>query len=68
MTSTDIFNKGVAITQAIYVGGSGIVVAVFEDGSAVSFTCPAGHYLPLKAIRVNSTTTTATLMVALYQV
>ena len=54
--------------QAIYVGGSGIVVAVFEDGSAVSFTCPAGHYLPLKAIRVNSTTTTATLMVALYQV
>lgn len=53
--------------DAIYVGGAGIVVAVFEDGSTVNFTAVAGQILPLKTIRVNSTTTTATLMAALYQ-
>lgn len=52
--------------EAIYVGGAGIVVAIFEDGSAVQFTAVAGEILPIKTIRVNSTTTTATLMVALY--
>lgn len=52
--------------DAIYVGGAGIVVAIFEDGTAVNFTSVAGEILPLKTIRVNSTTTTATLMVALY--
>lgn len=54
--------------EAIYVGGAGIVVAVFEDGTAVNFTAVAGEILPLKTIRVNNTTTTATLMVALYTV
>lgn len=54
--------------DAIYVGGAGIVVAVFEDGSTAAFTAVAGQILPLKTIRVNSTTTTATLMVALYAV
>lgn len=54
--------------EAIFVGGAGIVVAVFEDGTAVNFTVVAGEILPLKTIRVNSTTTTATLMVALYTV
>ena len=62
-----------AITKAIpacgiYVGGAGIVVAVFEDGSTAQFTAVAGEILPLRTIRVNSTTTTATLMVALYTV
>lgn len=54
--------------DAIYVGGTGIVVAVFEDGSTANFTAAVGEILPLKTIRVNSTTTTATLMVALYLV
>lgn len=54
--------------DAIYVGGAGVVVAVFEDGSSASFTAIAGQILPLKCIRVNSTNTTATLMVALYTV
>jgi len=54
--------------ESIFVGGAGIVVAVFEDGSTGAFTVPAGATLPLKCIRVNSTTTTATLMNALYQV
>ena len=54
--------------NAIFVGGAGIVVAVFEDGTTGAFTVAAGTLLPLKCIRVNSTTTTATLMNALYQV
>lgn len=54
--------------DAIYVGGAGIVVAVMEDGSAQQFTAVAGEILPIRAKRVNSTTTTATLMQALYQV
>jgi len=54
--------------DAIFVGGAGIVVAVFEDGSTGAFTVAAGTQLDLKCIRVNSTTTSATLMNALYQV
>ena len=54
--------------EAIYAGGAGIVVAVFEDGSTSNFTVVAGEILPIKTIRVNSTTTTATLMNALYTV
>lgn len=57
--------------DAIWVGGAGIVVAVFPDGTAagttVNFTCVAGTPLPVQAIRVNVTNTTATLMVALYK-
>jgi hypothetical protein len=56
------------LTDAIYVGGAGVVVAVMEDGGTAAFTCIAGQVLPIKAKRVNSTSTTATLMVALYQV
>ena len=54
--------------ESIFVGGAGIVVAVFENGSTGAFTVAAGDTLPLKCIRVNSTTTTATLMNALYQI
>jgi hypothetical protein len=48
--------------DAIYVGGAGIVVAVMEDGSTAQFTAVAGEILPIRSIRVNSTTTTATLI------
>ncbi len=54
--------------EAIFVGGAGVVVAVFEDGSTGNFTVTAGVTLPLKCIRVNNTSTTASLMNALYQV
>lgn len=54
-------------TDAIWVGGAGIVAAVLQSGAAVNFTCVAGSILPIKAKRVNATNTTATLMVALYQ-
>lgn len=60
--------NGQLVCDAIYVGGAGIVVAVFPTGATVAFTCVAGQILPIRAKRVNSTTTSATLMVALYSV
>lgn len=54
--------------QGLYVGGAGVVVAVWPDGSTSSLTATAGSVLPLRLIRVNSTSTTATLLVALYTI
>jgi len=55
------------VVRGIYVGGTGDVVAVTEGGTAVTFSSvPAGTTLPIRAIRVNSTSTTATNMVGLY--
>lgn len=59
---------GYAVCEAIYVGGAGVVVAVAQNGSKASFTAAAGEILPLRAIRVDSTNTTASLLVALYTV
>jgi hypothetical protein len=56
------------LTDAIWVGGAGIVVAVFPNGKTVNFTCVAASVLPIRVKRVNATSTTATLMVALYTV
>ena len=53
--------------DAIWVGGAGIVAAVQSNGMVANFTCVAGSHLPIRAIRVNSTNTTATLLLALYQ-
>lgn len=66
--STDAVNPTTRIAPAdgIYVGGAGIVQVVLEDHSVVAFTCVAGQLLLIRAIRVNATST-ATLMVALYQ-
>lgn len=54
------------LCSALYIGGAGIVAAVFQDGTVVNFTCVAGQELRLKLRRVNNTNTTATLMNALY--
>jgi hypothetical protein len=66
ITKSDTVNiTGVA--RALYVGVGGIVVAVMPNGDAVNFTgVPAGAIIPIRFIRINSTTTTATNMVALY--
>lgn len=54
------------IVRAVYVGGAGNVVAVRPDGTAVTFVgVVAGTWLPLNAMRINSTSTTATNMVGL---
>lgn len=62
------FTAGKGLSDALYVGGAGIVVAIMENGDAIQFTCVAGQVLPVAMKRVNSTTTTATLMVALWRV
>ena len=66
ITKDDAVNFAQGACNGIWVGGAGIVVAVFEDNTTASFTCVAGSFLPVRAKRVNSAVTTATLMVALY--
>lgn len=57
---------GVPMFDAIYVGGAGIVVIALIDNTTIQITAVAGEIVPIKGRRVNNTTTTATLMVALY--
>lgn len=57
------------VTSALYVGGAGDIVAVRQDGTAVTFKAAiAGTIIPIGVIRVNATSTTATNLVALYAV
>lgn len=67
ITKSDTVDFFRGICDAVYVGGAGVVVAIQEDGTAVSFTAVAGQVIPIAAKRINSTNTTATLMIALYQ-
>lgn len=57
-----------AACRALYVGTGGNVVVVFdESNAAVTFVnVPSGAVLPVQAKRVNSTSTTASNIVALY--
>lgn len=52
---------------AIWVGGAGIVNAIMQDNQTVAYTCVAGTVLPISCKQVTSATTTATLLVGLYQ-
>lgn len=53
--------------RAIWVGGAGNVVAVSQAGTVKTFVgVPAGTLLPIRPVRINSTSTTATAMLALY--
>ena len=53
-------------TRGLYVGGAGDV-ALDVGGTVVTFVgVPAGALLPVSFLRVMSTNTTATSMVALY--
>lgn len=55
------------LTRAVYVGGAGNLVAVDADGNTCTFTgVPAGSILPIRVRRINSTSTTATSIVALF--
>jgi len=55
------------VPRAIYVGGTGDVVAVSADGSVKTFAnVSAGSILPIRPVRINSTSTTATSLLALY--
>ena len=58
-----------ALTQALWVGAAGDVAAVAQNNRVTVFAAvPAGSWLPLAARRINATGTTATGLVALYQV
>lgn len=54
-------------TRGIYVGGAGDINVRMAGGSTVLFSAvPVGTVLPIQVDKVLSTSTTATLMVALY--
>lgn len=58
--------------RGIYVGGTGDVTCVFQvamgqRSAPVTFkNVPVGSVLPIAPVRVNSTATTATLLIALF--
>jgi hypothetical protein len=67
ITKSDTVSFPGGPVRSIYVGGAGDVAAVTQGGTAVTFSSvPAGTTLPIRAIRINSTLTTATNMVGLY--
>ncbi|MGB1216030.1 MAG: spike base protein, RCAP_Rcc01079 family [Pikeienuella sp.] len=51
---------------ALFIGGAGDIVVEAVDGGSASFTVPAGYMLYVQAVKVLSTGTTATNIVALY--
>jgi len=53
--------------RGLWVGGAGIINVLAQgDTSPVQLTVPAGTLLPIFASKVYATSTTATLIVALY--
>lgn len=66
VTPSDVTNFAKP-TKGIYIGGAGDVAAVGLDGVAVTFTALAvGVIHRISCIRVNSTNTSATSIVALF--
>lgn len=54
------------VARALYVGGAGNVALVTPEGTTATFSnVNAGTILPVRVVRVNSTSTTATSIVAL---
>jgi hypothetical protein len=67
VTPSDTVNLATP-THALLVGSSGVVQAVFQNGAVVALTVTGPIVLPVKVMRVNATSTTATGLVALYAV
>lgn len=56
-----------AVSRAIYVGGAGDITAVLVGGNTVQLKAvPVGMMLAIRATKVTSSGTSATLLVALY--
>lgn len=54
------------VTRAIWIGGAGNLNVDMVNGDTVLFSgIPAGTFLPIQVKRIRSTSTTATLIVAL---
>lgn len=72
ITPTD--NTDIGPARGVYVGGTGDLVVKFVDngdptvaGGTVKFSAvPAGAFLPIQINCINATSTTATLIVALF--
>ncbi len=60
-------NLNGGLCDALWIGGAGIVVAVFQDGSEANFTCVAGSILPIRCKGFKAAST-ASLVVALYSI
>lgn len=55
-----------SVSRALFVGGAGNLACLMADGTTCTFTgVVAGTVLPIRVRRVNSTSTTATSIVAL---
>ena len=55
------------VTRAIYCGGTGDISVVMRSGETVTFSAvQAGTVLPIEAVRVRATGTTASNLVGLY--
>lgn len=66
VTPSDSVNFTQGTIRGLYVGGTGNVSLVTGNGNTVLFSAiPAGTFLPVLCSRVNSTATTATLIVGL---
>ena len=67
VTKHDSTDFAAGVCRGLYVGVSGDVVAVDADGNTCTFkSLAAGVVHPIRCKRVNSTSTTATDMVAIY--
>jgi hypothetical protein len=54
--------------DAVSADVAGNMIVVFENGSTALIHAAAGAIVPVKCIRINSTSTTATGLNAMYQV
>ena len=70
ITTSDTVDLPGGLTHALWVGGAGDVAAVMQNNQVpvVLAAVPAGSWLPLAAKRINATGTTASGLVALYQI
>lgn len=66
VTKSDTVNLTRGPCRALYIGVSGDVAVLAPDGTTATFLSVPIGVLPVKALRVNSTGTTATNVIALY--
>jgi hypothetical protein len=65
ITKSDTVNLK-ALTKYVYVGGTGIIVFINQFGAAVTLQAVPVGFHPIRTTRINSTTTSATNMVAFF--
>lgn len=67
ITPSDTVNFPWGPCEALVMGSNGKIQVVAQDGYVTEFDSVKGDWLPIKAIRINATDTTATHIVALYR-